>query len=183
MPNNNTIAIAKCAGGGMPSKGQGQSSTAEFQFASSIVEGGTTTSKNLVLYVPGSNRVKNRPIIFQLWGRSVTVGASNLTIQLYHGAALTTSLATSGAIAVGSGLSSSFYLEMKGVWDSDSSKFQGTFQGYVNGTAVARVIDSSVILPAIAPSLETWILSASGTYSASNAGNVCILDGFEVGAL
>jgi hypothetical protein len=56
-------------------------------------------------------------------------------------------------------------------------------------TAVALlVIDSSstltsVTIPAIDPSLETWFLSASGQYSASNAANLCILDGFQVDAL
>jgi hypothetical protein len=139
----------------------------------------------LTVAVPGANKIKNKPISIKVWGRSVTSGASNLTIKMYSGADVTTgtSIATSGAIAVGSTLSSNFYLEAIGVWDSDSDKFQGRFNGHVNGTAVAYTIDSSVTVPAIDPSLETWFLSASGQFSASNAANLCVLDGFQVDAL
>jgi hypothetical protein len=185
MPNANTIAQAKVAGGGLPSNSQGASSTSEFQFKKDVVEGGTTTTRNLTLAVPGANRIKNKPIRIKVWGRSVTSGASNLTIKIYSGADISTgtSIATSGAIAVGSSLSSNFYLEAVGVWDADSDKFQGTFEGHVNGTAVARAIDSSVTIPAIDPSLETWFLSASGQFSASNSANLCVLDGFEIDAV
>lgn len=185
MPNNNTIAIAKCAGGGLPSNAQGASSTSEIQFKKDVVEGGTTTTRNLTVAVPGANRIKNKPVSIKIWGRSTTSGASNLTLKIYSGADISTgtSIATSGAIAVGSTLSSNFYLECVGVWDSDSDKFQGRFNGHVNGTAVAYTIDSSVTVPAIDPSLETWFLSASLQYSASNAANLAILDGFEVNML
>jgi hypothetical protein len=80
-------------------------------------------------------------------------------------------------------VSGNFYLEAVGIWDATSDKFQGTFEGHVNGTAVARAIDSSVTVPAIDPSLETWFLSASGQFSASNASNAAILDVFEIEAL
>jgi hypothetical protein len=94
------------AGGGLPSNAQGASSTAEFQFKKDVLEGATTTTRNLTLAVPGANKLKNKPISIKVWGRSVTSGASNLTIKLYSGADVTTgtSLATSGAIAVGSTL-------------------------------------------------------------------------------
>jgi hypothetical protein len=135
MANVNTIAQAKVAGGGLPSNAQGASSTAEFQFKKDVLEGATTTTRNLTVAVPGANKLKNKPISIKVWGRSDTSGASNLTIKIYSGADITTgtSIATSGAIAVGSTLSSNFYLEAIGVWDADSDKFQGRFNGHVNG--------------------------------------------------
>lgn len=183
MPNNNTIAQAKVAGGGLPSDSLGASSTSEFAFSKTVVEGGTSTSRNLSIAVPGAEKLKNKPIRIRAWGRVTGGTTTNFTVKIYSGTvAAGTSLATTGAIAVNS-VSGNFNLVIEGVWDSTSDKLQGIFKGHVNGTAVAQVITSSVTQPAIDPSLETFALSASGQFSGSHASNAAILDGLELEAL
>lgn len=183
MPNANSVVSAiSSAGKFCPSAAQGASSTSEFQFQDS-------SSNALVCWLPGSSKVANRPIRIKAWGRVTGGTTTNFTAQIYMANATTsqtlansTSLATTGAIAVNS-LSGNFELELTGIWDSTSNKFQGVQAGWVNGTAVARAIASSVTKPALAPSTEGIGITASGTFSASNASNAAILDGLEVEVL
>jgi len=178
MPSNNiAVQALSAANGRLPSDAGGASSTAEFQFSKS--------SSRFILYAPGSDKLKNRPFVVRLWGRATGGTTTNLTIKLYSGISATigsnTSIATSGAIAVNS-VSGNFHLESQMIWDSTSDKYQGVFQGHVNGTAVARAINSSVTVPASDPSVAegTNGFTATGTFSASDAGNLAILDGFEL---
>jgi hypothetical protein len=179
MPNANTAVQAiTAANGRLPSDALGASSTAEFQFSKS--------SSRYVLTLPGSSKCINRPIRIKAWGRVTGGTTTNFTVKLYSGSSATigsnTSIATSGAIAVNS-VSGNFWLEAEGVWDSTSDKFQGLFRGHINGTAVAAAILSSVTQPGADPSTEGNGLTVTGTFSASNASNAAILDGFEVEVL
>jgi len=178
MPNNSTIAQAMTTTGKfLPSDKLGASSTSETQF--------TSGSSLLILPLPGSNKIANKPIRIEAWGRVKGNTTTNFTAQIYSGSSTTigsnTSIATTGAKAVNS-TSGSFRLVVEGIWDSVSNNFMGVFYGHVAGTAVAQVITSSVAVPASAPTTEGLGLTATFTFSASDAGNYAYLDGFEISA-
>lgn len=178
MPNNNTVAQAILANGkpaAFPSDSLGASSTTEAQFSQS--------SSRYILYLPGSLKASRRPIKIRAWGRVTGGTTTNFTAQIYMGSSATigsnTSIATSGARAVNA-VSGNWLLECRGIWDDTSDKFQGVFRGHVNGVAVTDTILSSVTTPAVDPSTEGQGLTVTGTFSANNAGNTALLDGFEV---
>ena len=185
MPNTNTVAQAiSSAGKFCPSPSQGVSSSAEFQFADAASSGNA-----LIAWLPGSNKLQNRPIRIRMWGRVTTGGAYTFTGQIYLANAASsqtlansTSIATTGAVTY-STVSGNFHLEVIGVWDSTSTYFQGTYDGYANGTAKTQTICTSVSKPALAPSTEGLAVTASGTFGTSHASNLAVLDGLEIEAL
>lgn len=174
MPNSNTIAQAKIAGGYGASDTLGASSTSETQF--------TKGSKLIVLAVPGAE-VGNMPIRIKMWGRVTGGTTTNFTASVYNGKETTigsnTSIATTGAKAVNS-TSGSFLLKIEGVWDSTSKMLMGNMTGHVAGTTVAQAIISSVATPNATPADNTIYLSSTLTFSGSHASNAAVLDGFEV---
>lgn len=181
MPSNSTAVQAMTAANGrLPSDSGGVNSTAEFQFSKS--------SSRYILYAPGSNKLRNKPFRIRAWGRVTGGETVNLTIKLYSGISATigsnTSIATSGAVAVNS-VSANFYLEAQMVWDSTSDKYQGVFRGWINGTAVAITINSSVTVPASDPSVAegTNGFTCTGTFSSAHANTLAVLDGLELEVL
>lgn len=177
MPAIPIASAMSSAGNFPPSAAGGASSTSEFQFADSA-------GNALVAYIPGSNKLSNKPFRVRAWGRVTGGTTNNFTAKIYYGSTSGTSLATTGAIAVNS-VSGNWMLVLDCVWDSTSGKIQGIFKGHVNGTAVAQAILSSVttpgstVLPSTASSTSIYF-SASGTFSGSNAGNAAYLDGLTV---
>lgn len=177
MPNNNTISQALTAAGGrLPSDAGGASSTAEFQFSKS--------SSRFIARMPGSDRFKERPFKVKVWGRVTGGTTTNFTVNLDHGTSATissnTTIATSGAIAVNSE-SGNFLLEAICLWDDTSDKLQGSFNGWINNTAVAVTVNTEVGTVDLVDEDDGF--TVTGTFSASNASNAAILDGFEVEAI
>ena len=166
MPAQDTTARCPL----LPSDAIGASSTSELQFTKSGV--------NCTCPFEGSNVNRNRPFFIRLWGRATGGTTTNLTIKLYYGLATGTNLATSGAIAVNS-VSGNFFLEALVVVDNTSLKMQGLLKGWVNATAVAQAFLTTATT-ATDPSVEGNSFSVTAQFSASNAGNLAILDGFEV---
>lgn len=172
----------------------GGTSTVETLFKSATASGGVAAGSPLQCRLPGSNTLKNRPFVIRLAGRVTGGGTTNFTAQLYLGnttsATTNAKLATTGAIAVNSS-SGNFLLETKCMWDSTSGKIGGYFEGYVNATAVAQVINStlptSVDLSTEAnlnvAAATTNAITCTGTFSSGFAGNLAIVDVFEVLAL
>src|SRR5262249_19158411 len=96
--------------------------------------------------------------------------------KLYSGSALNSAIFTSGAIAINS-VSGNFGLDAEVETDATSKILQGLAKGQVNATAVAQAATTAVT------SFDGTLgqsFSASATFSASNAGNLAILEYFEV---
>lgn len=167
MANVNTIASTPL----LPGNAVGASSTSEIQFLDN-------TGANAVLKV-GPNYLVSRKFKIKLGGRATGGTTTNLTVKLYTGAALGSNLLTSGAVAINS-VSGNFQIEAELETDPTSKNLQGLFKGQVNATAVAQAATTAVgsIDATVAQSF-----SASATFSASNAGNLAILEYFELEAL
>lgn len=162
----------------LPSDALGASSTSELQ----VTKGGTLVT----LPFEGSNVNKQRPFLLKIWGRSTTAGgASNLTVKIYYGTSSTignnVNIASTGAVAAGSSVSSNFYLECLCIVDSTSQKINGLLRGWVGATAVAQAF-ATAVPTGVDPSVEGNAFSATIQFSASNAGIFAIVDGFEVEA-
>jgi hypothetical protein len=64
------------------------------------------------------------------------------------------------------------------VWDSTSQKFQG-----IQAAMVANLVDTYAALANVPTSIDMSSdvpFTATGLFSASNAGNVAVLTGFEI---
>lgn len=172
MPASDTVQRAAL----LPSDAIGASSTSELQ----VTKGGVLVTCPF----EGSNQYNKRPCLLKTWGRTTTVGASNLTVKFYYGISTTIGsnfvLASSGAVAAGSGVSSNFYLEVRCLLDSTSKIINPELlPGHIGATLVAAAFGTQVT--AVDPSVEALAQAFSLTIqlSASNAGNLVIVDGFE----
>ncbi len=170
----------------------GGTSTSEAQFLTASAMGGRASGQPLACRIPGSNTLKQRLFNIIVAGRVTGGGTTNLTLNLYLGNSTTiasnTNIATSGAIAVNS-MSGNFKLICECGWDSVSTKLQGIMYGWVNATAIAQVIMTSVVTK---PDLSTETnlnlstkapdpsLTVTGTFSSGFATNVAYIDTFEV---
>lgn len=172
MPAADTVQRAAL----LPSDSLGASSTSELQ----VTKGGVLVTCPF----EGSNQYNKRPFALKIWGRTTTVGASNLTVKIYYGISTTIGsnfvLASSGAVAAGSGVNSNFYLETRCLLDSTSKIINAVlWPGFIGATVVAAAFGTQVT--AVDPSVEALAQAFSATFqfSASNAGNLAIADGFE----
>lgn len=174
----------------------GGTSTTEKLFLSAIASGGVAAGSPLMCRIPGSNTLKNHFFRIRIGGRVTGGTTTNLTVSLYQGTSTTiasnTKIASTGAIAANS-LSGNWYLECLVGWDSTSTKLQGIMYGWVNATAVAAAIMTSVVTTpdltteavlnvASAASTNIPALTVTGTFSSGNASNVAFVDLFEVTA-
>ena len=102
-----------------------------------------------LLGVPLPPKIGNEqiPIDVNLSGYVKTLAASNVTIKIYNGVSATvgndTALATTGAVSVGT-MSCPFFLHIKGIYDSVSGKFQGYYDGQLNGTVISPTTFTAV---------------------------------------
>lgn len=168
MPNANTLAFCYK----LPGSAVGASSTSEIQFTDSAGNAAVCT-------VPPGQLAAGRAFRLKLWGRATGGTTTNLTVKLYQGAAINNLIFTSGAIAINS-VSGNFQLIADLESDTTSKILQGLARGQVNATAVAQAATSAVT------SFDASLVqqfSGSATFSASNAGNLAILEGLEVEAL
>ncbi len=173
----------------------GGTSTSEKQVLMASASGGVVSGSPLQCRIPGSNTMKNRAFRIRVGGRVTGGGTTNFTISLYQGNSATvssnTKIATSSTNAVNS-MSGNFYLECLCAWDSTSTKLQGIMYGWVNATAVAAAIMTSVVttpdltaeatLTTASGAATVPILTVTGTFSSGFAGNVAYVDLFEVTA-
>ena len=171
MPSADTTQRAAL----LPSDALGASSTSETQV--------TKSSVLVTLPWEGTSQYDKRPFLVKVWGRTVTVGASNLTVKLYLGSSTTISsnlnIGSSGAIAMGSTLKSNFYLEFECLFDSTSAIMNSAIRGYwIGSTIIAQAFGTQATAQSAVT--EGQSLSLTITHSASNAGNQTIVDGFEL---
>lgn len=147
---------------------QGASSTSEIQAQDS--------AGNTVYVKIPANFWKDRRGALRISGQC-TAGSGNLTLKVYDGDKSGTLLATTGAIAFGTG---SFAVSLDDlVSDSVTKKLNGLIRGHLGGVVVAQAaISNGTFDPTIAHSI-----SVSLTCSASNAGNGVQLRNLEAEAL
>lgn len=181
MPNNDTVVQALANGGKsfLPSASGGASSTAEFQIADA-------SANPFILSIPGSSKLANRPIVIRAWGRTTEASTPNLTFKMYYGTSSTigsnTPIFNSGALAT-TAASGQFYFTATLIWGSVSNVFNGVMGGFVNGTAMSNTTLTAVTKPGVSPTTEGLGLTATATFSGSNAANTVILDGWEMEVL
>lgn len=162
----------------------GGTGTAEGQFLTASAQNGVAAATTLKCYTPGSNVLKSRRFVVRVGGRVTGGTTTNFTGKLYWGTSSTissnTSLATTGAIAVNS-TSGNWEIVAECGWDSTSAKIGGTFAGYVNATAVARVVLSNLPTTVDLSGESTSNgLTVTGAFSSGNASNAAYVDYFEV---
>lgn len=166
MANLNTISYAP----NLPAAAVGASSTAEIQFLNNL-------GAHAIARV-AAGQFTNRRLRVRAGGRVTGGTTTNVTFKVYYGD-LTTSIASSGAIAVNSA-SGNWVIEASVEVDSTSSKLQGQFSGQTNGSLVTAAATTTVSSVSVSSELD---ISASATFSASNSGNAAILDYLEVDAV
>lgn len=180
MPNTDVVKQAISSAGKFCPSATLTNATSEAQFTDS---GGTNP---MVLWIPGSKAIANRPVIIRAWGRLNTAGSYNNTVAIYVGTSATIGsnsvLATSGTVAAsGKG---NWLFEVRGIWDSDSTFFLGDFNGYFAGTSAATIKGQTILgtlnQPATATTSEAIGLTITYLVGTSNAANTAILDGFEL---
>lgn len=191
MPSANSIVQAITSGGKFcPSAAGGASSTSEFQFQGS-------DSHALICWIPGGNKVKNRPLRIRMWGTIASASTPNFTMKMYYGTSDTiannTNIATSGTVACTN--AGNFLFECMVIWDDVSNAFNGNMRGWVCGTLKTDTTLTAVTKPGLAPSVESDTsltaqansnglgITFTGTFSGSNAANSAILSGAEIEVL
>lgn len=171
MPSPNAAVIAQK----LPSTNVGNA-TSESQFLDSA---GVNPLKCII---PGSNTGKNRCFSVRVAGRITGGTSGNTTIALYYGTSSTiasnTKVATSGAISNG-GVATNFMMVFEGFWDSTSQKIHGIFYGFVHGTVVSVTIHSNEAT-SVDLSTEGLGFTVTALFGSSNAGNIAIVDEFEL---
>lgn len=131
---------------------------------------------DVYLFLPGGSRLANRKITIRAGGRVTGAVTTNFTVKLYLG---TTVIEATAATAVDSA-SHNFFIEATGVLDSSSKKFQGLGKSCLaNVIAVEAALDAIVTLTDLnSETLNKF--KVSGTFSVADAGNLAILDFFEI---
>lgn len=190
--NANSISHAA----NVPSPSQGASLATEFQFQQ---PSGTPIAVRLPAV-----KVQGRRFAVVAFGRIVSGATLNFTGAIYLGESATIGsnavVFSSGAKAINS-TSGSFMLRAEFFLDGDSRKLQGFGTGSVNNILVAAVATTERTIPSPlalinqdgtaydatadgqAPCERQLAFTCTGTFSASNAANGAILDGFELEVL
>lgn len=123
-------------------------------------------------YIPASGKLLGQGIRLACRGEIVAGASTNITIALRVGTTVAgTLLATTGAVATGGAGNFNFELIFEGVWDAQSDSLRGRMYGHVAGSAVAEVINSTLIT-GYDPELSVDMpVCATAIFSVSNAAN------------
>ena len=170
----------------------GGTSTSQLNFLTTAASGGVASGSPVMLRLPGSSVVKNRPFRVRAAGRCGGT-TNNFTAKINLGnnstAGSNTNLATSGAIAM-TAAGGTWELVMDCMWDSTSTKIQGKFNGRVGATAKTDTILADVTQTwdatteyDLTSTQTTGVLTVSGTFATGSASNYAYCDVFEVEVL
>lgn len=132
---------------------------------------------NVVCVVPSGSKV------FRVRASGVATGntTTNFTPSIYWGNATTTTLGAHAATAYNSA-SGGWYLELIVHFDATNSKLHGHKSGFV-GTTPTVLAPTILTDVSSVTTVDLQKLAIGGTFSASDAGNLAILDSFSVEAL
>lgn len=135
---------------------------------------------------------QTRPWDLKAWGRATWgVGTNTLTVRIMTSATQisatdgsNTALLSSGAVNNTAATSGSWFLEAELMWDVTSLALKGIFWGWIDNTTVHTAIAQAVVtsFPITANQFNSNGLSfgVDAVFSATNAGNLVTLDGFDI---
>jgi hypothetical protein len=138
---------------------------------------------------------QNKPFDIKAWGRATWgVGTNTLTVRIMTSAtqisatdASNTALCSSGAVNNTAATSGSWFLEAEAMWDTTSLQIKGVFWGWVDNTTVHTAISQAVVtsfpLTAVQFNANGLSFGVDAVFSATNAGNLVTLDGFDIDPL
>jgi hypothetical protein len=138
---------------------------------------------------------QNKPFDLKCWGRATWgVGTNTLTVRVMTSATQisatdgsNTALFSSGAVNNTGATSGSWFLEAELMWDVTSLAIKGVFWGWIDNTTVHTAITQAVVtsFPLTAAQFAANGLSfgVDAVFSATNAGNLVTLDGFDIDPL
>lgn len=138
---------------------------------------------------------QNKPFDIKAWGRATWgVGTNTLTVrivtpttggnQISSTAANNTALTTTGAVNNTTTTSGSWYLEAELMWDVTSLAIKGIFWGWIDNTTVHTSVGQTIV-PSFALTAANFAsaglaFGVDAVFSATNAGNLVYLDGFDI---
>lgn len=155
--------------------------------------GGVVPIANSELSIP--KVYQNKPFDIKCWGRATWgVGTNTLTVRIMTSATQisatdgsNTALCTTGAVNNTTTTSGSWLLEAELMWDVTSLATKGIFWGWVDNTTVHTAVTqaAAVSFPLTAAQFAANGLSfgVDAIFSATNAGNLVTLDGFDIDPL
>jgi hypothetical protein len=141
---------------------------------------------------------QNKPFDLKCWGRATWgVGTNTLTVrvmvpttggnQVSATDGNNTALFSSGAVNNTAATSGSWFLESELMWDTTSLAIKGVFWGWIDNTTVHTAITQAVVtsfaLTAANFSSAGLAFGVDAVFSATNAGNLVTLDGFDIDPL
>jgi len=145
---------------------------------------------------PSQQKVyQNKPFDIKCWGRATWgVGTNTLTVRIMTSATQisatdgsNTALCSSGAVNNTGATSGSWFLEAECMWDVTSLAIKGIFWGWIDNTTVHTAVSQTVVtsFPLTAAQFNANGLSfgVDAIFSATNAGNLVTLDGFDIDPL
>jgi len=135
---------------------------------------------------------QNKPFDVKCWGRFTGGTTTNLTLRVMTSATQisatdgsNTALFSSGAVAVNS-VSGNWLLESELIWDVTGLKIAGIFWGWIQGstnTAITQAVVTPFALTAAQFAANGVSFGVDAIFSATNAGNLVTLDGFDIDPL
>ncbi len=136
---------------------------------------------------------QNKPFDLKAWGQFTGGTTTNLTIRILtsatqisatDGSNTATSIST-GAVAVNS-VSGGWMLEAELMWSTLGLKIAGIFWGFLQGstnTSIAQTLVTPFSLTAAQFAANGMSFGVDAIFSATNAGNVVTLEGFDIDPL
>jgi hypothetical protein len=138
---------------------------------------------------------QNKPFDIKCWGRATWgVGTNTLTVRVMTSATQisatdgsNTAFFSSGAVNNTAATSGSWFLEAECMWDVTSLAIKGVFWGWIDNTTVHTAVTQAVVtsfpLTAAQFSANGLSFGVDAVFSATNAGNLVTLDGFDIDPL
>lgn len=135
---------------------------------------------------------QNRIWNLKAWGRATWgVGTNTLTVRVMTSATQisatdgsNTALFSSGAVNNTAATSGSWFLESELMWDVTSLALKGIFWGWIENTTVSTAITQAAVtsfaMTAAQFAANGMSFGVDAIFSATNAGNLVTLDGFDI---
>jgi len=118
------------------------------------------------------------------WGRVTGGTTTNFTVQIHYHASATSATITASREIEGSGAqavnseSGNWWIESLLTWDTTSNKLNGVGSSMVNRSVTTAAISDNEITSIDPDADDTNGFIVAGTFSAGNASNKAVLDGF-----
>lgn len=137
----------------------------------------------MILPLPAAALLKRKLFEVRAWGRVTGGTTANFTPSLYYGLSATVASDTIVKAATAAAVDSanhSWSMFAQFVWDDTSDSLQGWVTWRIAGVAITAPVVNANITSADPEANTPQGLIISGLFSASNAGNSAIMDGFQL---